>query len=296
MSDTKPVMEMIPMSKIIEHKLIVMNRQKKVLRLISGRSGYKHMLLESRDIDKNNILHLAGKPKRKSNQLSSAALEMQSELKWFKKVEKRVPPDYRLENNSEGKTPRMVFIEERKELKIEVEKWIKDAANSCSFAAAIIATIVFAAAITIPGDYDNDGHPNLYEQTAFTIFSISNSFSFFTSIGSIMIFVSIITSRYGEEDFLFVLPRQLMLCYVMLLYSMASLMVAFSATLYLVFRARNSNWILSLVVGLPIVPLSFMNSHYTLVFELTIPAFFLKLKGWYKIVAELRTRSRVSSN
>ncbi|KAJ0017176.1 hypothetical protein Pint_11955 [Pistacia integerrima] len=64
--------------------LAVMNRQKKVLRLISGRSGYKHMLLQSQDIDKNNVLHLAGKPKSKSNQLSSAALNMQQELQWFK--------------------------------------------------------------------------------------------------------------------------------------------------------------------------------------------------------------------
>ncbi|KAJ0018835.1 hypothetical protein Pint_11949 [Pistacia integerrima] len=64
--------------------LAVMNRQKKVLRLICGRSGYKHMLLRSQDIDKNNILHLAGKPKSQSNQLPSAALDMQHELQWFK--------------------------------------------------------------------------------------------------------------------------------------------------------------------------------------------------------------------
>ncbi|XP_031254337.1 ankyrin repeat-containing protein ITN1-like [Pistacia vera] len=281
--------------------LAVMNRQKKVLRLICGRSGYKHMLLRSRDIDKNNILHLAGKPKSQSNQLPSAALDMQHELQWFKKVEKRVPPDYRLEKNSEGKTPRMVFIEEHKELIKEGEEWIKGAASSCSLAASFIATIVFAAAITIPGDYNDDGHPNLYEQTAFTIFSIFNSFCFFTSIGAIIMFVSILTSRYGEEDFLFSLPKQLTWCYVMLFYSIASLMIAFCATLYLVFRERNSNWVLSLVVGVPIVPLClFVSAKYSLLCELIMSTFSFsisrKLKRWYKIVAKLRTRSRVSSN
>ncbi|XP_031247637.1 ankyrin repeat-containing protein At5g02620-like [Pistacia vera] len=199
----------------------LMNRQKKVLRLISGRSGYKHMLLQSQDIDKNNVLHFAGKPKSKANQLSSAALNMQQELQWFKKVEKMVPPDYRKEKNSEGKTPRMVFIEEHKELIKEGEERIKGVASSCSLVASscslvasFITTIVFAAAITIPGDYNDDGHPNLYEHTAFTIFSIFNSFCFFTTIGAIIMFVSIRTSRYGEEDFLFALPKQLTWCYV----------------------------------------------------------------------------------
>ncbi|KAJ0016486.1 hypothetical protein Pint_11972 [Pistacia integerrima] len=64
--------------------LAAMNRQEKVLRLICGRSGYKHMLLQSEDIDKNNILHLAGKSKSQSNQLPSAAIDMQRELQWFK--------------------------------------------------------------------------------------------------------------------------------------------------------------------------------------------------------------------
>lgn len=74
-------------------------------------------------------------------------------------VEKFVEPYDREQPNYDGQTAQMIFTEEHGSLKIQGEKWMKDTANSCSIAAALIATVVFAAAITVPGDNAESGYP-----------------------------------------------------------------------------------------------------------------------------------------
>ncbi|XP_044507267.1 ankyrin repeat-containing protein ITN1-like [Mangifera indica] len=167
-----------------------------------------------------------------------------------------VPPDYKEKTNSKGQTPATVFTEEHKELVKEGEKWIKDAATSCSVAAAFIATIVFAAVITIPGDYADNGLPQLYGQAAFKIFSVSNALSLFLSISVIIMFLSFFTARYREQDFLRVLPNMLLWCLSMLLLSLGSLIVAFCACAYLVYYDRKTYWIIALVFASALLPLS----------------------------------------
>ena len=53
--------------------------------------------------------------------------------------------------NKNGKKPRELFTESHKGLVKEGEKWMKETASSCTVAGALIVTIMFAAAITIPG-------------------------------------------------------------------------------------------------------------------------------------------------
>ncbi|KAJ0017179.1 hypothetical protein Pint_11958 [Pistacia integerrima] len=59
--------------------LAVMNRQEKVFKLIYQMTDHKHLLLQFQDVDKNNILHLAGKlaPENKLNVIAGAAFQMQ---------------------------------------------------------------------------------------------------------------------------------------------------------------------------------------------------------------------------
>ncbi|XP_031248269.1 ankyrin repeat-containing protein NPR4-like [Pistacia vera] len=220
-------------------------------------SGRKELLLMSQDIDKNNILHLAGNlaPKSQLNRIPSAAIQMQHELQWYKEVEKLVPPDYKEEKNSKGETPRMVFMEEHKGLVKEGQKWMKDSATSFSLAAALIATIVFAAAITVPGDYSDDGRPTFHKRASFKIFAVSDSISLFSSVAAIIIFFSVLTARYSEHDFLYSVPTKFMWGLVMLFLSLTALMVAFCSTVYLVFGDRKGYWILYLVYASASVPL-----------------------------------------
>ncbi|KAJ0016736.1 hypothetical protein Pint_12056 [Pistacia integerrima] len=170
-------------------------------------SGHKHLLLMSQDKSENNILHLAGKlaPLYQLNRIPGAALKMQRELQWFKEVEKIVPPTIKEDKNSQGKTPAMVFVEEHQDLVKEGEKWMKDAATSCSIVTVLIATVVFAAAITVPGgNADDGGIPNFYYFSAFTIFAIADAISLFSSVAAIFMFMSILTD--ATQKLIFYLP------------------------------------------------------------------------------------------
>ncbi|KAL9687583.1 hypothetical protein QQ045_031988 [Rhodiola kirilowii] len=132
----------------------------------------------------------------------------------------------------------------------EAERWMKDTANSCTISAALITTIVFAAAITVPGGNSGEnGIPMFARNKAFIIFGVADALSLFISSISILMFLSILTSRYAEQDFLYALPKRLIIGLVALFVSIASMMAAFSATLYLVFGAHKLWIILTSVAG-----------------------------------------------
>ncbi|KAJ0541121.1 putative PGG domain-containing protein [Helianthus annuus] len=64
----------------------------------------------------------------------------------------------------------MVFTREHENLVKEGEKWMKTTAGSCSIAAALITTIVFAAAITVPGGSNQEKGTPLFKKGAFITF------------------------------------------------------------------------------------------------------------------------------
>ncbi|XP_031259299.1 ankyrin repeat-containing protein At5g02620-like [Pistacia vera] len=256
-------------------------------------SSHKHLLLMSRDVYGNNVLHLAGllAPENQLNLVPGAALQMQHELQWFKEIENIVQPAYKVDKNCNGETPAMIFTKAHRELVKEGRDWMKVVANSCSVAAALIATIVFAAAITVPGDYNDAGRPNLYKQIAFTTFSISDALSFFSSVAAIIMFLSILTARYAEGDFLYVLPKRLIWGLVMLFLSLTSLMVAFCANVYLVFCDRKAYWTLALMFVSSLVPVSlFASSQYPLLWDLMVstygPGIIHKERTFYEMIRE----------
>ncbi|XP_059637104.1 ankyrin repeat-containing protein ITN1-like [Cornus florida] len=238
-------------------QVAVTSRSENVFNLIYQMGDHKQHMAHLRDRSGNTILHLAGKlaPAHKLNLVSGAALQMQRELQWFEEVKKFVIPAYNEIENDAKKTPAMVFSEEHKDLVIEGEKWMKDTANSCTIAAALIATVVFAAALTVPGGDNPDGLPNFSKETGFITFVVSDAISLFTSTASMLMFLSILTSRYAEQDFLYILPKRLIIGLVTLFLSITSMMITFSATLYLVFGHKKA-WILMPVAALACLPVT----------------------------------------
>ncbi|GJT54598.1 ankyrin repeat-containing domain, PGG domain protein [Tanacetum coccineum] len=69
-------------------------------------------------------------------------------------VESMIPPYYRKRKNKDGLTPHELFTKEHKDLVEKGEEWMKGTANQCMVVAALIATVVFAAAFTVPGGYN----------------------------------------------------------------------------------------------------------------------------------------------
>nr|GEY91325.1 ankyrin repeat family protein [Tanacetum cinerariifolium] len=191
------------------------------------------------------------------------------ELQWFEEVKKLVNPKHRQTQNKKGDTPMIVFRREHEKLRKEGEEWMKKTADSYTITAALIITIVFAAAITIPGGNNDDNGKPIYERnTTFIIFTVSDAVSLFTSTTSLLLFLSILTARYADEDFLYRLPKRLILGLTMLFLSVTSMMIAFSATLYIMF-GQGKQWILIPIGALACLPIaSFVTLQFPLLVEL----------------------------
>ncbi|XP_039165811.1 ankyrin repeat-containing protein ITN1 [Eucalyptus grandis] len=194
--------------------------------------------------------------------VTGAAFEMQRELQWFKAVESWIIPSvrsyYYFEENNKGigKTFWKAFVENHKELLEKGGKWVKDTANSCMLVSTLIATILFAAAFTVPGGNDNNtGVPLLLGQDSLLIFAISDALGLFSSVTAILLFLAILTSRYEAQDFLYSLPKKILMGLCFLFLSLAFMLVTFAATLTMVLHKRLE-WILIPIILLASIPVA----------------------------------------
>ncbi|KAJ0605647.1 putative PGG domain-containing protein [Helianthus annuus] len=255
------------------YQLSIMNRCEHAYNFLVHEAPYHKDLHHSTVFSdhEDNLLHLVGKlaPQDKLNMVTGATLQMQRELQWFQEVGKLVPIKEREARNNEEKTPTMVFRNEHEDLRQKGEEWMKHTANSYTITAALIITMVFAGAITVPGGNNGDTGEAIYKtKPAFIIFIVSDAIALFTSTTSLLLFLSILTARYAIDDFLYKLPKRLILGLIMLFMSVVTMLIAFSATLYIMAGQENS-WILipiSIVTCLPIV--SFVTLQLPLLYDL----------------------------
>ncbi|KAJ9550920.1 hypothetical protein OSB04_014965 [Centaurea solstitialis] len=258
-----------------EHDIIqlaVIHRSEKIYSILYQNPKLKHHYRMFKDsFSGNNMLHVAGKlaPSYELKRITGAALQLQRELQWFEELKKLVFPAYITEENKNNQTPEMVFTKEHEDLVKEGEKWMKTTAESCSITAALITTIVFAAAITVPGGSNQEtGTPLFTNDVAFIVFATSDAISLFTSTTSLLVFLSILTARFAEEDFLVRLPRRLIIGLCSLFISTTAMMVAFSATLFLVFCDKKP-WMLGPICGLACFPIVlFVTLQFPLLIDL----------------------------
>ncbi|XP_028054194.1 uncharacterized protein LOC114258438 isoform X1 [Camellia sinensis] len=252
-------------------QLAVIKRHENVFNLLYQMGEYKQYITRLEDDNGNTLLHLVGNkaPIEKLSVVPGAALQMQRELQWFKEVEKFVNPSHIEKQNDDGETPSTVFTNKHMDLVVEGEKWMKNRATSCTIAATLITAIVFTAAIIVPGGNNNtSGLPIFSTEKAFIVFVVSDAIALFMSTTSLLIFLSILTSRYAEDDFLHVLPHRLIIGFVTLFLSIIAMIVAFSSTLCLMLGDKNS-WLLSLVVTSACLPISsFMLLQFPLLVDL----------------------------
>ncbi|KAF5470106.1 hypothetical protein F2P56_010646 [Juglans regia] len=219
--------------------LAVLHRQEKIFSIlyddtIMGKYNAMKCLL---DVDGNNILHMAGMIEHSTrvNQIPGAALQMQRELQWFKEVERIVHPKDKETTNEDGLTPRQLFTKKHENMMEKGEKWMKDTARSCTVVGALIVTIMFAAAFTIPGGKNQDTG---MKKKSFRVFMISDALSFFLSSTSVLMFLGILTSRYTEDDFLEYLPRQMIIGLFTLFCSIATMMITFACALLMILHEQ----------------------------------------------------------
>ncbi|KAI7755477.1 hypothetical protein M8C21_024340 [Ambrosia artemisiifolia] len=234
-------------------------RQIEVYKLIYEIGAMKDLITPIKDINSNNMLHMVAKSVKQQQyqNVTGVAFQMQSELLWFKEVEKVIPPQYRQRKNNQGKTPKDLFTKAHEPLLKDGREWMKDTASQCMVVATLIATIVFAAAFTLPGGYDqNTGIPFFRKEASLIIFVISDAVSLICSSTSVLMFLSILTSRYAEHDFMEALPRKLVNGIATLFLSIVTMMIAFSASFFVLYH-NKVKWIPITITALASVPVMF---------------------------------------
>ncbi|KAK2656130.1 hypothetical protein Ddye_009182 [Dipteronia dyeriana] len=264
-----------------------LQRQEKIFSLIYNMGAKKHIVATNWDKSHNNILHQAAffAPSSQLDRVSGAALQMQRELQWFKEVESIVQPKYKEMVNMQHKTPRALFSEKHKDLVEKGEKWMKETAESCTVVAALVATIMFSAAFTVPGGYDEyTGIPIFLKRNSFLVFIVSDAVSLFSSCTSMLMFLGILTSRYREEDFLKSLPTKLIIGLSSLFFSIATMMVTFGITLFIILRERIA-WVSFPIILLASLPVTlFALLQFPLLVEIFYstygPGIFDRPKKW----------------
>nr|GEW46797.1 ankyrin repeat-containing domain, PGG domain protein [Tanacetum cinerariifolium] len=161
--------------------IAVKHRHEGIYNLLYEIGSMKDMITPLRDPNDNNMLHLVGKlaKQKRLEDVSGVDLQIQRELYGLRE-----------RKNKDDLTPHELFTKEHKDLVKRCEEWMKGTASQCMVVAALIATIVFVAAFTIPGGYaqSNDqtsnqinGVPVFHLKATFMVFVVADAISLFSS-------------------------------------------------------------------------------------------------------------------
>ena len=191
----------------------------------------------------------------------------------MQEVECVVHPSVRDSINTNGQTARELFTESHKELVKEGEKWVKETSSSCTLVGALIVTIMFAAVITVPGGNNQDsGLPTFLHGKVFMVFIICDALSLVSASTSLLMFLGVLTSRYAEEDFLRSLPIKMMIGLSTLMFSIATMMITFCASLFIILPGKS--WVVILVICLASVPVAlFAWMQFRLLIDMVISTY-----------------------
>ena len=156
-------------------------------------------------------------------------------------MERIVHPSILERTNKNDQTPRQLLIESHKELMKEGEKWTKEIANSCTAVDTLIVTIMFAGAITVRGgNKQESGLPMFLNVKVFMLFIISDALSLLFASISLLMFLGFSSSSYKAKDFLQSLPNKMMIGISTLIISIATMMITFCASLFIILKGKSS--------------------------------------------------------
>ncbi|XP_014518168.1 uncharacterized protein LOC106775540 [Vigna radiata var. radiata] len=219
--------------------MAVKHRQKEIYRILKKLKMVRS-LAGKIDKDNNTVLHYTAQFQGGSQ--PGYAMQLQEELHWFDRIEKRLPYHYTVHKNSKNQTAKELFVKKHASLLKDAREWIKETAQSCSAVAVLVATVVFAAAYTVPGGTDDDGFPRFLHHPIFLVFTIMDIVALVGSLASVIMFLSILTSPCEMWDFRKSLPRKLMAGFALLFFSMATTMLSFSATILINIKLEGNTW------------------------------------------------------
>ncbi|XP_050134525.1 uncharacterized protein LOC126610486 isoform X1 [Malus sylvestris] len=267
-------------------------RQEKVYSLIYG-AGKRNYLATFKNSRVERMLYYAGMlsplAKEKLDRISGPALQMQRERQWYKEVESFVVTATGASPFEEHiLTAARLFTQNHEELHKKGEKWMKATSSSYTVVNALIVTIMFAAAFTVPGGNNPEtGYPIFLNKKLFMVFIVSDAISLFSSATSALMFLGIHISRYAEDDFLTFLPTKMITGIFTLFISILAMMVAFSSALFIMLQHKSL--IITPIIAFASVPvIYFIWMHFPLLFEILLSTyggglFNKKCKRWINV-------------
>ncbi|KAK7840640.1 hypothetical protein CFP56_016388 [Quercus suber] len=120
-------------------------------------------------------------------------------------------------------------------------EWLSKTSKSFSLVAAFVATIAFIASITVPGGVKGSGTPILESHQAFDIFAASSLVALGFLVTSLFLFLSILTSRYQQNNFCSDLPKKLLFGLTSLFVSLVSMLISFCGGHFFVLKDKLKN-------------------------------------------------------
>ena len=180
--------------------------------------------------------------------------------KLWQHVRKVIPSHYVELPNDDGKTARELFKDNHERQLQNARTWIKETTQSCSTVAALVATVVFAAAYTVPGGSDAKGKPNFINSPYFLAFTVSDVLSLASSLTSLVVFLSLLTSPFELQDFYISLPRKLILGFTFLFLAVITTMISFGATILILIQTESklTTLLLSFAAFFPVLIFAIM--------------------------------------
>ena len=145
--------------------------------------------------------------------------------------------------------------------------------NSCTAVDTLIVTIMFAAAITVPGGNKQDlGLPTFLNEKVFMVFIISDALSLLFASTSLLMFLCILTPRYAEEYFLKSLPKKMIVGLSTLILSIATMMITFCASLFIILPGKS--WVVIPIICHASVPVTlFTWMQFRLLIDMAISTY-----------------------
>ncbi|KAI9161925.1 hypothetical protein LWI28_022055 [Acer negundo] len=252
-------------------------RQKEIFDYVITKKVPMLRLVRRIDAKGYTVLHSVADTKHYTiSTRSGPAYKLQEELEWFSSVKKLIPSHYRMLRDNKNRTAKELFKRRHRQQLDNAQKWIKETSQSCSGVAVLVSTVVFAAAFTVPGGTnDSNGRPILLHSPFFLFFTVMDVVSLSCSLTAVVMFLSIVTSPFELDDFLVSLPRRLTLGFALLFMSVATTMLAFTSTIFLVIHLdhHRRQWTMTLICSAAFLPVSVLAlTHF--------PLFVSFLKAW----------------
>ncbi|GLU15510.1 hypothetical protein SLE2022_319910 [Rubroshorea leprosula] len=224
------------------------------------------------DNDGDTILHKAACTEYYSGgTTSTAALKLEEELRWFRKVEKIVPAHYTIHLNKEKLTARQLLKDDHKEQLKEAQEWVKNTSQSSSTVAILVATVLFAAAFAVPGGFIGYGDAKdaaanapapavagtavLAHKPLYPFFTVMDVAGLASSLTSVVLFLSVLTSSLDLEEFYYQIPSKLSAGFLFLSFAIATTLFSFTAATLLTLRLESA-WTTSLTYAAAFIPVS----------------------------------------